>query len=427
MFLFRFLKAVFATIVIISTTFIKPTFCLTLEEAVSEALSKYHPIREKAYEIKEKKDFYISSFDPYFPRLDLNFGYERTLRSDFFLANRERNFYSTSLEISYKIFDGGRRYSEKEIAKRDLISEKEKLSETKLDLIYTVKKLFYDTLAKKEIIKAKEKTVFLAKKDYMIAQAKREVGLSKFSDVTQAKVRYINTKYELSNAKRDYEKSLGELMSFLGRSPDVKEELCGKLFYFKPNFEFKELREFALKNRPEIKIEKERIEKANMEVKSYLSEYFPKIYAFYKKRYEDSKFFPKESEDVVGINLTFPIFYGPVRYFRISSAKRKKKAFLERLYEIKRQISLEVYKSLKDLQLSFDKVLISKELLEEASVNYKQELGEYKEGKGNIISLIQSEISLADARILLIKSMCDFCKELSKLERATAKYSLKRN
>ena len=72
----------------------------------------------------------------------------------------------------------------------------------------------------------------------------------------------------------------------------------------------------------------------------------------------------------------------------------------------------------KDLELAFSNYQIASELVKEAQVNYNQAYGEYKVGKGDIISLIQSELNLAQSKVDWAQQLLNYNIAISALERA---------
>ncbi len=69
------------------------------------------------------------------------------------------------------------------------------------------------------------------------------------------------------------------------------------------------------------------------------------------------------------------------------------------------------------MQTAISKLKLAQTILKEANLNYKQALGEYKVGTGDILSLIKAEESLAKAHETLINSMLDVSLAKINLER----------
>jgi len=87
------------------------------------------------------------------------------------------------------------------------------------------------------------------------------------------------------------------------------------------------------------------------------------------------------------------------------------------LKELKRSIELNLFKKNEDLKTAYTKLELARTILEQAEINYKQVLGEYKAGTSDIIALLTAESSLASAHETYVQSI---------LELAITKISIER-
>ena len=89
----------------------------------------------------------------------------------------------------------------------------------------------------------------------------------------------------------------------------------------------------------------------------------------------------------------------------------------EQLNDFKRQILLDVHKTYEDLITASNNLKVAQQQFKQAEQNYAQAFGEYKVGKGDILSLVQAESLLANAREQLISSRLNLIVSRSLLER----------
>ena len=231
-------------------------------------------------------------------------------------------------------------------------------------------------------------------------------------------MRYTNARMETITAKKALEKAIAELNSLIGWSLDKKTKLEGKLKATWINANLSVLEELASQRRPEIERQLLETKKAKEAIREYKSNYYPKLdtqLSYY--RYDNDPNFA-EKEAVVSVTLSYDIFDGFGRYHKVTAQRQALQAAKAQLAEIKRQIRLEVYQAYKDLELAFSNYQIASELVKEAQVNYNQAYGEYKVGKGDIISLIQSELNLAQSKIDWAQQLLNYNIAISALERA---------
>ena len=363
--------------------------------------------------------FYKASFDPYFPTISSNLSFQRTFESSLNTIGRLWDTqYVLDLGIKYRLFDGGYRKSQKEQAFFSFNQAQADIKVVENELSFTVKKAFYNVLAKEKIWQIRQEAEEIAKKNYNLAIARRKAGVAMLSDVTQAQVRYTNARMQTVVAKKDLEKAMAELNSLIGWSLDKKTKLDGTLRLNWIDVTFSVLRDLALKHRPEIERQILEIKKVKESIREYKSAYFPKLDTKLSYLRYDNNFNLSEREAVFLVSLSYDIFDGFGRYHKVSAQKRALKASQARLAELEREVSLEVYQAYKDLQLAFSNLQIASELVKEAKVNYDQAYGEYKIGKGDILSLIQAEMNLAESKTVLVQQVLNYNIALSALEKA---------
>jgi outer membrane protein TolC len=318
----------------------------------------------------------------------------------------------------YRLFDGGYRHSRKEQALFTFNQAQTDIKITESDLRFMVKEKFYTALAKNKILEIVKESEMIAKRNYELALAKREAGVAMLSDVTQAQVRYTEARIDTIEAKKDLEKAIGELNSLIDWPLDKKTKLEGELKTSWILFSFSMLEDLALGQRPEIARHSLEIKKTKQAIKEQKSNYWPKLdsqLAYF--RYDTEPQF-EEYEAIVFVSLSYDIFDGLGRYYRVIAQKRAHQAAKEQLSEIKREISLEVHNAYKDLELAFSSYQVALELAREAEVNYEQAFGEYKVGKGDILSLIQADMNLAKSRVGLVQRLLNYNTAMSALEKA---------
>lgn len=401
--------------------FVSSLWALTLNEAIALAKKNYPPLKEQKYLKEQKQFFYKASFAPYFPTISSNLSFQRTFESSLNSIGRLwDNQYVLDLSINYRLFDGGYRRSQKEQALFSFNQAQADIKMVENELSFTVKKAFYNVLAKERIWQIRQEAEEIAKKNYDLAMARKKAGVAMLSDVTQAQVRYTNARMQTVAAKNDLEKAMAKLNSLIGWPLDKKVKLEGRLRSNWIDVTFPRLKELALKHRPEIEKQALEIKKMKEGIREYKSAYFPKLdtklnYSRYGNEPNLS-----ERETVFLVSLSYDIFSGLGRYHKVSAQKRALKAAQARLAELTREITLEVYQAYKDLQLAFSNLQIAAELVKEAQTNYEQAYGEYKVGKGDILSLIQAEANLAESKTAFVQQILNYNIAISTLEKAVS-------
>jgi outer membrane protein TolC len=401
---------------------------LTLDEAIKRAFEVSFLIKEQKEVVKRTEYNYISTIDPYLPRADVQSSYIRSLngrRSVTFLSgstpsgtsNGSLDAYTFDGAITWTIFDGGERYARRKGAFFLTEKEKDRLLGVKNDVLYLVKAAFYTVLGNKSIVEKRKEAFDVAERVLALTKGRYDAGVAKKSDVLQTEVRTTTAKIEYLDAQREYEKTLAELKSLLLYDPEDKQDVEGPLVEPKYRGDYRELTERAVTVRPDVMAQTQEVERLNMVYKERVSAWFPRIDAQYMQSRQDDRFFPEGRQETFSINLSWPLFDGVGRYYNMLGATSDIASAKYRLEEIKRNVSVEIIKAFKDYELSVQNVTLNGELVREATSNFDQAYGEYKVGKGDILSLLQSERDLAKAKENLVGAISRANTTLASLER----------
>lgn len=402
---------------------VKSAYSITLEELIKEAKKSYPTLKEQAYKKDAQYLRYKSSYDPYFPSLDLSLNYNRYLQSDINPTLDGKGFFGFSASLGYKVYDP-KRGAQKDASNYLFLVEKESLYTIEKELIRQVKDLYYRIIAEKMTLSSRNEALIAAEKTFQLAEAKRQVGLTKLSDVYQAKVRMENAKLDIVISKNNLAKLIFELSSLCNlklSENDFEEQLSSFLLPLKEE----ELFKLAIERREELKRELLLERKLEEDKNSVKADFLPQANAFLSyNRYEKS-FFPSPDETRIGLNLTWNLFSGPGKNYRYDASLRDILSQKQRTEEVKRQIQLEVKKSIEDFNSSLEKVRVAEEVLKSATETHKQSYEEYRVGKGDILTLLQSEINLSSARESKISALLLLYQARTALERAVGITSFK--
>lgn len=401
----------FCLLVIVFLSFINTVSALTLEEALELAMQNLPEYRSKIYERESRLYEYRSTLSPYLPSLDLTLSERK-----FYVEPEDYRLRSLELRLSYILYDGGKRYSQRVSSKTHLRISDENLRESLLNLHYNVKLGFYNAIARREILAQRKEQLRYAEKDYEVAKGRHELGVARLSDVLQASVRLEEARHRLIEAEGELNKALSELSSLIGMT--VREDdLEGELYEPEMIPERAALIELAM-NSPELKRIEYQKELNISERTAVKSEFLPHLFldaTYTKNSSTASRLYPDE-EKMIGLRLTFNIFELG-KFFRLRATGSSISSKEEDIKEIKRSLELRITRSYEDLITEIRRLAVAKEQLRFSEQNYEQAFGEYKVGKGDILSLIQAESLLAQAREGLILSRLNILTALTALER----------
>ncbi len=402
--------------IFISIILLKAASGITLKEAV-ERVKQVSPLyKEYKTQLKSQYFTYKTWISPFLPNISYSFGYTK-------YRDNDPNYFSRNhiLNVNWNIYDSGNAIFNRKILKYNYLSSKEQFNENVLDLIYNVKYAYIKCAVSKEIVQFRKTQLKAAEVNFKIAKRKKQLGLVKKSDVLQAQVRYETAKYQLEQAKNQYLKDLAELNSWLNLPLDKKTNInLNDFFAYADNdiFPYYKLEDIMFRKRSVLQQLKYSVKSSKYATKKALASFSPYIsLSFSRSKYFNSIYEENDYTTTYSLSINWNIFSGLQRFYIYLSTKENYKSTKYQLLELKRKLKVHLYQTYTDLKTAVAKLKVAKALLEEANQNYKQALGEYKVGTGDILSLIRAEEALASAHETYINSLFDIAISKLSIER----------
>ncbi|HTZ40710.1 MAG TPA: TolC family protein, partial [Syntrophales bacterium] len=297
------------------------------------------------------------------------------------------------------------------------------------DLQFDVKSSFYSVLASRGILKQRKLQLDNATKNYEVAEGRRKFGVAKLSDVLQVSVRLEQARYNLVQSEGTLQKTLSELSSLIGRPVVSADDLKGAFTFDIPLPDETQLSDAQMR-RPEILQAELAVKRAESNQSLATGDFFPVI---------SGNLAYSRSDDTIANSI--PPFVNPLEdrsatlqatwnLFEMGKFYRRKAASIdiltsgENLKETKRRLQLELRKSYEDFVTALRNVKVAIEQDKQAQQNYDQAFGEYKVGKGDILSLVVAETLLSQAREQMVSSALNLYLSKALLERTAGIESL---
>ncbi len=417
------LKYIALTVVFWSLFMPFMSYGLTIEEALSLARQNLPFYKASELKVRASEYLYDASFSPYLPSLDIT-----ASEVSHYTPSDEYRVRAYDINLSYIIFDGGKRRANRDIAGLNLDNDKEDLRKVLLDLDLSVKTAFYTAAAQAEILKQREIQLKDAQKDYEVAEGRYKFGVARFSDVLQASVRLEQARFNLLQAEGDLRKAMAELNSLIGKPLDTIHEVRA-ILDVSPSLPDRERLSLLVLNRPEIKQAENSILAAEKSKALVKSTFYPSVAL--SVAHTNTEIFdrreifttPTNEENMIKLTATWNLFELG-KFFKHKASGIDELIYAERLSETKRLLLLDLHNAYEDLVTSLGKTRVAEERLRQSEHNYQQAFNEYKVGKGDILSLVQAESLLADAREQVIITKLNVVLTRARLERVAGIDSL---
>jgi len=372
---------------------------LTLEEALSLAKSNLPAYQAQAARVQSSEALYKATLGAYVPSLDAS---GAATRRD--IAGYDSSSNNVDVTASLRLFDYKRGYT-RDISRYNFNAEQEGLRKSLLDLVLSVKTSFYTTLASRGILAQRKIQLDNAQKNYEVAEGRRKFGVAKLSDVLQVSVRLEQARFNLVQAEGSLKKSLSELSSLIGTPVADADELQGVLAFDFALPDEKRLEE-ALMRRPEILQAQLAVKRAESAEGVSTGDFMPVVSGNLSYSRTDASNPALSSASAYGnpyedrsasLLATWNLFELG-KFYRRKAASIDTLTASKNLKETERSLRLELRKSYEDFITASRNVKVAEEQLRQAQQNYDQAFGEYKVGKGDILSVVFAETLLSQAR-----------------------------
>ncbi len=187
------------------------------------------------------------------------------------------DFGSASVTASQLLFDFGRTWAAKDVAKSSAEAIKEVLEAQKLDISQLVKTQYYTLLLSKRLVEVNVTALDRAEVNLRSAQGFFQVGTQPKSFVTRAEVDVANGRVNVIRAQNAVSLARVALNTAMGIAVNAPTEVKDTLAYQQFPMDREALVGEALKNRPEYRQVKAQAEASNAFVRQTFRDFFPNL------------------------------------------------------------------------------------------------------------------------------------------------------
>lgn len=395
---------------------------LTKETAVSLALENNYGIRMAKNSVKIAKNNASVFNSDYIPSISANAGanynnddseltsHDRTITET---NGAESKLYNASIGLNYTLFDGlGRSYNYKKLKESYNLSELE--AQTVIEnIVLQIFSVYFEVARLTEDNSNITASLAISKQRLTRAQYGYEYGqktklqlLNAEVDVNNDSIRFINSKRQLANSKRD-------LNLLLGRKVTTNFEIDTKVL-FNLTFDFETLLHKAKIYNVEIKKATKSLEISKLNIKINQSNLFPKLsltssYGFNKSDNDATfNYADQFSKDLnAGVNLSWNIFDGGTTKTRIQNSKISTATIEIQKEQIINELERTIANGLETYNNSLFILKSEEKNVETNKRNFSRTEEQYKLGQITSIEFRQAQVNLLNAHSNLNQAKYD--------------------
>jgi outer membrane protein len=280
-------------------------------------------------------------------------------------------------------------------------AEDQNAAATRADILLAVDQAFYNSLDTQALVRVADETVktrqTLVDKVQALAQAKLKSDL----DLSFANVELARAKLLLLESRNNFQASLATLSAILGYPSEQNFQLVEETTPLTPPApDLQPLIQQALQQRPEIKALQFEVESAQKFGSAEHDLWRPTVNALGvvgEAPVRDSQI--PNWYGAVGVNINIPIFNGFFYNARAKAADLQTEGNRQKLLDLQNSISRDVRISWQDTNRAYERLSVTQQLRQQASLALDLAQARYNLGLGSIVEFTQAELQKTEADI----------------------------
>jgi len=342
--------------------------------------------------------------------------------------NRDTNFgtqnrYDGVFGLRWLIFDGGGRKARVDAATAEVLAAGFRHNTALQDVALLTVESYYNLLAARSFRQLADETV--RQRDYQLrlAQARHKAGVVSKSDVLRAETEKADAELNLVQATSAVELAQGRLATAIGVSVSTSFQVADlpESHYEQQIDDMRVLLDEAARNRPELKTAIAQVRTQEAEVRLAESRYWPALAVDTGLGWIGRSFPPDQRQWTVGAAIDLPLFTGFDRNYQLHASKADLDRVLAARRIVLQGVELEVWTAYWQAIEATQAIGAAERFVASAEESARVAEGEYKNGTGSIIGLIDAQTQRTVARDRLIQARLDWRTAIARLERAVGR------
>lgn len=321
------------------------------------------------------------------------------------------NRIGTGISASQMLWDFGRTSSLIESSKLRATAQVQNAQNARQQVVLQVDRAYFSALRSQAILRVAEQTVTARQLVADQVRALGQGGLKSTLDVTFAEVNLSESKLLLSQAQNDVRSAFAELATAMGTPGDALQtwELAEATVSTRPEPDSAPLVQEALKNRPDVGSARLEADAARRLIAAERSLWLPSVSAI-----GAVGVLPGHSDRLggnysgAGLNVNVPVFNGHAFNARRMQAEYRASSVEHNVRDLENRVSRDVTIAWLGTQNAFQRVGLTAELLDRATLALDLAQSRYDLGLSSIVELSQAQLAKTSAEIQSATARYDF-------------------
>jgi outer membrane protein len=387
---------------------------LTLQDCLALAKNNNYQLIQLKTSIEKSQVGVSSAYSSYYPSVNFSSSYSNTIGGG--KSGGNNGNASSSVGLSYSVYQGGNVQAGVKIAKAQLSMAEENYQEGEDEVFFSVMEAFFSILQKQEQISFADDILTRRKENLTLIKLKYEAGRESAPAVKEAEVSLLQAEYDKKQAENELYLAKIELNLLLGRSrnAELSVEYEDEETEFSP---LEELIDTAKSERPDLQAARMQMEVLEAQITQAKSGYYPSVSLSSSYGWQYNDFADQQGNLNFGINLSLPLFDGFSRKAKVKEANLSIKDQKVTLAKLEQQIEQEIEQAYSGWELADKAVEISNQTLESSKEMYQLTKLQYEQGLTSYFILQQKESDLTSAENNYVNALYNLRVSVARLEK----------
>lgn len=412
------------------------TLTLTLDKALEIALDENPTIKVAAEEIALKKVASKEAWQSLLPEASLNGSLDHTIKAaemklndmSFKMGQDGTNTANAGLSIILPLFAPAV-YRAMSMTKTDIELAVEKSRASELDLINQVTKAYYQLMLAQDSYEVLQGSYKLAEDNFNVVNAKYQQGAVSEFDKISAEVQMRSIKPNVISAANAVTLAKLQLKVLMGITADVDIKTDDNLTNYESMLFANQLKEedMSLDNNTTMKQFELNMKLLEKNVKSLRTNFIPTLSMSFSYQYQslynpNINFFDYtwSNSSSLMFNLSIPL-YRASNFTKVKSARIQMRQLDWNRIDTERKLNMQVVSYRNNMTASSEQVVSNKENVMQAEKAVQIAGKRYEVGKGTVLELNSSQVSLTQAQLTYNQSIYDYLTAKADLDQVLGK------
>ena len=412
------------------------TLTLTLDKALEIALDENPTIKVAAEEIALKKVASKEAWQSLLPEASQNGSLDHTIKAaemklndmSFKMGQDGTNTANAGLSINLPLFAPAV-YRAMSMTKTDIELAVEKSRASELDLINQVTKAYYQLMLAQDSYEVLQGSYKLAEDNFNVVNAKYQQGAVSEFDKISAEVQMRSIKPNVISAANAVTLAKLQLKVLMGITADVDIKTDDNLTNYESMLFANQLKEedMSLDNNTTMKQFELNMKLLEKNVKSLRTNFIPTLSMSFSYQYQslynpNINFFDYtwSNSSSLMFNLSIPL-YRASNFTKVKSARIQMRQLDWNRIDTERKLNMQVVSYRNNMTASSEQVVSNKENVMQAEKAVQIAGKRYEVGKGTVLELNSSQVSLTQAQLTYNQSIYDYLTAKADLDQVLGK------